>query len=301
MLKNKKEKNQKLLGLLLATLGMVVYGLFPVYSHAIVSTLDPLIFGGITTFIGSLLLVGAVQAKGNQKYLFSNNKYLGRLLIIAVLTGIATLLFFVGTKLTSGINTSLLSQVEPMYAVILASLFLGEAVGLGAMSAIIVIVIGAGGVVFKGFTAPNIGDILILATPIFYQLSHVVSKKIIHELPDANIIPAARLFYGGLLLTIFGIILHPTALMPFFTLGNILFVLLFALIFRTLDMFLWYQALVRIPLSIASALIPVSLIISFTGSLVILKEIPTIQQYLGLFAMLFGLVWISFLHVKSSQ
>lgn len=296
-MKNKNSRGQKTQGLIYGIIGMGLYGLYPVYSHLIVEKLDPLIFAGLATLIGSLPLVLTVRIKGYQKYLFSNTKYLGAIFAVAALSGIATLLFFVGTKLTTGINTSLLSQVEPIYSVILAYFVLGEKRRARELGAIALMVFGACVVVFKGFAAINIGDLLIFATPIFYQLSHLVSKNIINELPDITIISAGRLFYGGLALTVIGVAWHPSALWAFFTLSNIIFLVIFALILRTLDSLFWYNALKRLPLSIVSALIPVSLPIAFLGSIIVLKEVPTIQQYIGLFAIMSGLVWISTLHL----
>ncbi len=300
-MQNLNDSNQKKQGLIYGLLGMSIYGLFPVYSNFFVQRYDPVIFAGLTTLIASFPMVIRLQIRGDQKYLFGRTKYSKHLFGVAILSGIAVLIFFLGTRLTSGINSSLLIQLEPMYSVILAYFILGERRAIKEIGAIILMVFGACVVVFKGFAAPSTGDLLILITPVFYQLSHLVSKSVIDKIPDVQIITTARLFYGGIFLTILGIAWHPSAIWTFLSLENILAFILFGLIFRMLDAVLWYSALKRLPLSIVSALIPVSLPIAFIGSIIVLKEIPTLQQYVGLFAIMSGLIWISVQHLRSES
>lgn len=292
--------NRKNYGMVFGIAAATTYGLFSVFSNYFVKSYDPIVFVGLAMLIGSLPFVVSLQIKGNQKYIFGNTKYFARLISIAALSGLGMMLFFLGTKLTSGINTSLLSQVEPIYSVIIAYFILGEKRKIREVGAIIFMVLGACIVVFRGFNIPNIGDLFIFIAPAFYQLSHVVSKKIIGEVPD-NIIPGARLFYGGLAVTIIGIIWHPASISAFLGWSQVLSVVLFALIFQTLDMFFWYTSLKKLPLSIASSLIPASLLVAFAGSIILLKEIPTVQQYIGLFAILSVLVWIASLHLKAEK
>ena len=100
-MKRKIKDNQIGLGLTFGIVGMATYGLFPVFSNYIVKTLDPLIFAVLSTLIGSFPLVLGVKLKGHQDYLFGNPKYFGRLFALAMLSGFANLLFFLGTNLTT--------------------------------------------------------------------------------------------------------------------------------------------------------------------------------------------------------
>lgn len=294
----KNNKNQKSLGILFGLIGMGTYGMYSVYAHYFVKSFDLLIFAGLTSLIGSLPLLIRSRIKGNQKYILQDSKYFTSLFAIAVISGVATMLFFLGTSLTSGINTGLLAQIEPIYAVIIAYFILGEKRRKREIGAILTMVIGSGVVVFKGFTPPNLGDLFILAAPIFYQLSHVVSKRVIGKLSDIHIISTARLFYGGIIMTVIGIIWHPTAILSFLSFRTVIVLIAFGFILRTLDTVFWYSALERLPLSIVSALLPVALLVSFIGSIVILKEVPTAQQYIGLIAIMSGLMWIGIVHLN---
>lgn len=293
-------KRSETTGYLFAIANMVTYGLLPVVAHYFVSSINPLLFGGITALVGSLPLLGYIHKKQFSGELFShrNTKLL---LIIGLLEIFGTFTFYVGTKYTSGINTGLLLQLEPFYGIILAVLFLGEVVSINHILATFIMVIGAIVVVFKGFANINIGDILIFVTPIWYQISNTISKPLLKKVSDPMILPTAKLLITGIFLTIIIPLLDPSSLRGLFTLHNIFWLLLYGIIFRTLDQVTWFLAIKHIPLSKASSIIPLSVAISFFGSIIFLHETPVFRQYLGLILIAGGLIWFSVLHLRSNR
>ena len=295
-----KQKNSQNLGFILVVIDMFVYGLFPVFAHFYVSTIDPLLFGGVTTLVGSIPLLLILEKRKKTADLYGP-KFIKPLLMVAFLTTIANITFFLGTSLTSGINTGLLVQVEPFYAMLLGIFILGEIVGFGQFVATLVMVFGALVVAYKGFQKINVGDILILITPIFYQLSHVFSKKILNKVSDFYIVPVARLLFGGIALTLLAIILNPKAVSQLFILKNIFSIVFFGLIFRALDFSLWYGAIKRISVSKASAILPFAAAVSFIFSIIFLKESANIYQLIGFVLIMGGLIWISVLHLRSTK
>lgn len=62
---------------------------------------------------------------------------------VALFTAAGQAFLFIGTKLTSGVNTGLLLQVEPIYSLLLGVIFLGETMGGGQIGATLIMVIGA--------------------------------------------------------------------------------------------------------------------------------------------------------------
>lgn len=279
------------LGYLFAVLNMVTYGLLPVFAHYFVTTLHPLVFGGATALVGSLpFLFFSRNEKRSVKI------YLKPLFIIGIIELLATITFFVGTKFTSGINTGLLLQLEPFYGILLAALFLGEIVRLTHVLATVLMVFGAFIVVYKGVDQINIGDLLIFVTPALYQISNTVAKSFINKLRNVSIVPAAKMFISGIGVLLIALLFAGQSINQLFLPQNIISILFFAFIFRTLDQVTWYQAIKYLPLSKASSIIPLSVVVSFFGSMIFLKETPNIQQYFGLFFIGGGLLWFSILH-----
>jgi drug/metabolite transporter (DMT)-like permease len=293
---NSEPRRERTLGLVFAASGMITWGLVPVFAHRFANQMDPLLFGGLSSVVGAAPLVGYLARLAEQRDL-GIRRFARPLAGIALLGMWATLLLFYGTTLTSGINTGLLLQLEPVYSVAVSALWLGEAIPTSQLGATAVMVAGAAAVLFRGPSSFNLGDAFIAASPLFTQLSHVISKKIIREVSDASLIPAARLLFGGVGLTGIALAVHPESVRQLLILGNLVSIAAFGLIFRSLDLFLWYEALRRIPLSRASAVLPLSVAVSFLGALAILGEKVRTSQLVGLALILAGMAWLSSLHL----
>ncbi|MBI3299216.1 MAG: DMT family transporter [Elusimicrobia bacterium] len=288
-------KDRESTGLLLSMAGMVTYGLVPVFSHHFSMTMDPLLFAGVGTWVGSLPFLVQLTVRGS----------LGELLIpayrvpfaaIGFFGIVSTLLLFIGTSLTSGLNTGLLLQVEPFYSVLIAAAFLGERTTLAEAAATLLMILGAAGIVYRGGEGLNVGDFLILLAPLFQQASHVFTKRIISKLPVVGIIPAVRFFWTGVGVTAIAVARNPAVLEQLASPKAWVGILLFGLVLRALDAWFWYAAIARISLAKASAVIPLSVAVSFLGSILFLRETVERRQVLGLTLIFGGLLWFSWLH-----
>jgi len=282
-------------GLLFGLANMLLYGIFPIVTHALATRIDPFLFAGLASLFGALPLYLLLKRAAHHKEIFAA-ALINRLLAIALLSAVATFLLFKGTQLTSGINTGLLVQIEPIYALFLAAIFLQEKVGTRHKIATIIMVIGAVAVVFRGDYHVNAGDLLILAAPLFFQGSHVISAKLLPQVSTATVIPCARLLYGGVVMSLVALLINPQSLSVLSDGSVWLAVILYGFIFRALDLYLWYQALKRLPLSVLSAMLPLAVAISFSGSVLFLGEQPSAEQFVGLALILSGLTLLASCH-----
>lgn len=278
---------------------MFIYGLYPVVSHYLVSDIDPIFLIGIASIVASIPFFIYLFIRNKQKDLFA--KRFRKLFIeIAVLAAVANALFFIGTRMTSGLNTSLLLQVEPIYSVFLAFIFLGEKIRKREVFAIILMVLGAAIIAYKGGRGLNIGDIFIIVTPLLYQAYHMRAKQIMNKGGSANMVAAGRLLYGGIILLMIALVVHPASIFILADAEKVWKMVLFGLLL-SLNFFTWYQALNRLPLSRASAFIPLSVSVSFFGSIFFLREVPTIQHYVGLILILAGLIALTWIHFRGEK
>ncbi len=284
--------NKQQLGYSFALLDMVTFGLLPVVSHYFVTTIDPLVFSGSATLIGSIPLLFWLKRKNKINQLYSKT-YFPDLFAMATLATVGSVFYFIGTKLTSGLNTGLLTQVEPFYAMIFGFFILKEIIKKEQIYATGLMIVGAVVIVYRGTTSINVGDILVMLSPLVMQLSHLLAKKVYIKNADSNIVPAARLLFSGVFLLLITLLINPTALYQLLSLKVILIVTIFGLIFRCLDFILWYQAIARISVSKASAVIPVAVAVTFLSSVFIFKEAVSVYQISGLVLILGGLLWLS--------
>ena len=274
---------------LILTFGMVLWGMYPILTHKIVLNLDPLFLVSVSMLIASVPFIVQLILKKEYKQLFSQ-KILKTLIPVALFTAAGQAFLFAGTKLTSGVNTGLLLQVEPVYSLILGAIFLGEMIGGGQIGATLVMVIGAMAIVYKkeGMNI-NFGDLLILLSPLMFQISHAIAKKLLNKGIKISLILAGRHLYGGVMLIIFSFITN-TSIINLFNFNNLKTASYLGL-YLSLLAFLWYSSIKKIPVSVASSFLPLTALVSLLGSVFFLKETISVQQYIGFFLIAGGIIW----------
>ena len=270
-------------------LGMVLWGMYPIFTHRFVLTLDPLFLVSVSMLIASVPFIIQLITKKEHSQLFSQ-KILKTLVPVALFTTVGQAFLFAGTKLTSGVNTGLLLQVEPVYSLILGAIFLGEMIGSSQIGATLVMVAGAMTIVYKkGGVNPNFGDLLILLSPLMFQISHAIAKKLLNKGADISLILAGRHFYGGIMLIIFTFITNQSVV-RLYNFNNLTIAFYLGL-YLSLVAFIWYKSIKKIPVSVASSFLPLTALVSLLGSVFFLKETISTQQYIGFFFIVGGMIW----------
>ena len=211
------------------------------------------------------------------------------------------MLFFYGVTLTSGINSAILLQIEPIYFLFIGYIFLNERITLKQIIFTFVIILGTLTVLYKGNFKVNWGDCLVLLTPLCWQVTHLQSKKLMAK--DKNISPliiaTARTLYGGILLFIVNYFWGVNQLNRLND-TKILFIILFqGVVGFAIQYSVWYEAIKRINLSKATALVCIYPIFSIMLAWFVLKETPVINQLIGLGIILVGIFGLS--RIKSEH
>lgn len=273
---------------LVLLLGMVLWGMYPIFTHKFVLTLDPLFLVSVSVFISSIPFIIQLVIKKEHSQLFSQ-KILKTLVPIALFTAVGQALLFVGTKLTSGVNTGLLLQIEPIYSLILGAIFLGEIIRRSQIGVTFLMVIGAITIIYKGRLNLNSGDLLILLSPLMFQISHTIAKKLLNKGIDITLILAGRQFYGSIMLLIFAFIMNKS-IISLFNFNNIAIAFFLGLFLSAVSL-IWYTSIKKIPVSVASSFLPLTALVSLLGSVFFLKETISIQQYIGFFLIVGGMIW----------
>lgn len=286
---------------LILILGMVLWGMYPILTHKLVLNLDPLFLVSVSMFIASIPFIIQLIIKKQLNRLFSQ-KILKTLLPVALFTAVGQAFLFAGTKLTSGVNTGLLLQVEPIYSLILGLIFLGEVIGSSQVGVTSIMVVGAMTIVYKkGGVSLNFGDLLILLSPLMFQISHAIAKKVLNKGTEISLILAGRHLYGGIILIIFTFLIN-RSVVNLININNLTTASYLGL-YLSLIAFLWYSSIKKVPVSVASSFLPLTAVVSLFGSAFFLKETISIQQYLGFFFIVGGMIWLAHLpiHKKTSS
>ncbi len=287
-------------GFLFALSDVFLAGLFPVVTKYGVGFVNPVFFAAISALCGGGFMLIVLKFRGELKELFSRGLFLGLFLIGFFGTFCTSLLFFFGSTLTSGVNSSILLQSEPVYSIVLSYFLLRELIRKRQIAVTLLILCGAIIVLYNGVLSINIGDILVLLTPLFWQISHVFGRKVL-ERTSTYVVTAGRTLYGGFLLLLltfipgfgeFGLLIDPGMVLIFVFQGIVAF---------ACSALVWYEAISRINLSKATAIIAPYPVFSVILAWIFLGETVSIYQMLGLAVIVVGIIFLSRIHSERRE
>jgi drug/metabolite transporter (DMT)-like permease len=282
-------------GVILVIICVFIHGAHPILGKYGVSLVPPLFFASLTNLIAAAGLILIILLKKESLIILIKKRFFILLFLIGFFgTTLSNIMFFYGVRLTSGINSAILLQVEPIYALIIGYLLLRERVSSRQILSTLLIISGTLLVIYQGTTRMNWGDILILLTPLCYQTGHFFSKQLLDETEISPLfIATGRTLYGGLILLLlnqftgtheFNILIQSSILGVFVFYG----IVVYALSYLT-----FYGAIKRINLSKASAIISVYPAISIILARFILKEVPDFYQLGGFFIIMLGIFYLA--------
>jgi drug/metabolite transporter (DMT)-like permease len=156
-------------------------------------------------------------------------------------------------------------------------------------------------VIYRAEFIFNWGDLLVLLTPLCWQIAHFFSKRLMtsHKEITPMLIATARTLYGGIFLFILS---SAKGMNQYNKLGvkGVLLILLFqGIIGFALHYSIWYGAIKRLNLSKATTLVSVYPTFSILLAWFILKEIPTFYQLAGFGIIILGIFGL--LRIKSEH
>jgi drug/metabolite transporter (DMT)-like permease len=243
---------------------------------------EPLLVATVTSLFAGVCALAVLVARGELGVLIARDTGPRLALVGALGTAMAFFLFYSGTSRTSAIEAALCLQVEPVYALIGAWVGLGHRPTVRRVVAIAVLLAGLALALGAHQLSSAGGVWLILATPLCWQLSHLVVLRGLVGV-RAPVLTGARYVYGGLMLAVVWLALGGTpaelaALRPGLPLlavqGTVL---------AYLGTMVWYAAIARLDLARTTAIVVPSIpVLSLGATFVLLGEVPTARQALGM-------------------
>jgi len=279
-------KNKEQEGVFLAILSSLIWGIFLVLINSGVKSMAPLFFAGSITLIASFFVFVYCLSQRQLLQLKQKGIFINVLAITFFIIVIPYILLFIGTGLTSSLNTSVLTLSEIIFTVIFTH-FIGERTTklklLGAGS----IFLGAFIILFNGSGEIKIGDILIFFSTITYPLGNFYTKKAMHKLSPALII-FLRSLLGGIFLLLLSLIFENSNNISAIIQQHWLFLIISGLVFMGLGKILAQEAMKRLDISKTVSLFMTFPIFSL-GYIVFIEHEPvTSSQWLGIIIMMIG-------------
>jgi O-acetylserine/cysteine efflux transporter len=203
-------------------------------------------------------------------------------LVGALGTAAAFFLFYAGTSRTSAIVAALCLQVEPIYSLFAAWIGLGHRPTLRRLVSVVVLLAGLGLALGAQDLGASSGVWLILLTPLCWQLSHLV---VLRGLPGVAppVLTGARYIYGGAMLAVAWLALGGGAADVGALRPTLPLLALQGTVLSYLGTIVWYGAIARLDLARTTAIVVPSIpVLSLGATFVLLGEVPTARQALGM-------------------
>ncbi|HER23782.1 MAG TPA: DMT family transporter [Candidatus Atribacteria bacterium] len=294
------EKQEKE-GIICVIITIFIAGALPIIIKYGTGIINPLFFATFSSLIAGIFLLKIAIIKGNWGILIDKRYFFYFLLIGFFGITLSNICFFFGVTLTSGINSSILLQIEPLYAILIGYLLLNEKITPKQIFFTAIIMLGTLVVVYRAKFIFNWGDLLVLLTPLCWQIAHFFSKRLMTNHKEVNpmLIATARTLYGGVFLLILS---SAKGINQYDKLGvrSVLLILLFqGIIGFALHYSIWYEAIKRLNLSKATTLVSVYPTFSIALARLILKEIPNFYQIAGFGIIIMGVFGLS--RIKSEH
>jgi drug/metabolite transporter (DMT)-like permease len=225
--------------------------------------------------------------------LLIDRRYRMRLLLLSIFgTVVTTLTLVFGLRRIDAVAGTLLLQSEPVYSLLLATLFAGERPTLRQLAATAVIITGIASAIDASSAAysPVWAAMLVAGTPLFWQTSHILSLPVMPPLSPVCM-TGARFGYGAVVLTLALAMFDPhavTQLAEPLVLGTIVATGVVCYFLATLT---WYAAINRLSLAWTTALvIPGIPLLSILCAIVFLGEHATPRDIIGIFIAISGVL-----------
>jgi drug/metabolite transporter (DMT)-like permease len=271
------------LGLVFSALCVTNGAFVPAMAKLTTNGASPLFVATATSVFAALAAAGVLTARGELGLLVGRRTG-PRLALIGLLgTALAYALFFEGARRTTAIDTVLCLQSEPVYSLLVAWLFLRHRLTLRRLVAVSAIVVGIVLAIAEGGLTDPLGIGLLLATPVCWQISHLVVLRGLVGVPPP-VLTGARYLYGGLLLVVYFV---ATGAHTGFGAGEwgarLPLLAIQGVVLSYVGTLFWYQAIARLDLARATAIVVPSVpLFSIAASFALVGEAPTPRQWAGL-------------------
>jgi len=276
-----------------AALNTVISATQPVITRYGALNVDPLLFCSASVAIAACCAIAMLAWSGELAILF-NRAFLPWLFGVSMAGTVATSLTLIyGLTKIDAVAGVILLESEPVYSLLMATVFLGERPSSRQLVATATVLAGIGSVLGAGraFT-PLYAAALVFVTPLFWQTSHVLSLQVMPPLTPRGL-TGARYIFAAVVLAVIMLIADHRALAElahWHVLALVGFTGLFVFFLGSLT---WYGAISRLSLAWTTAfVIPGVPILSFLFAMVFLGERPSIREVAGIAVAMAGVAML---------
>jgi drug/metabolite transporter (DMT)-like permease len=278
-------------GLTLCIINTIIGAGQPVITRWGAVHLDPLLFCTGAVVVATLCTIPLLLFTGELR-LIVDARYRGRLLCVAMAgTVMTSLTLTYGLTRIGAVAGVLLLQTEPVYSLILSTIFIGERPSARQMLATATILVGIGSVFAGGGSlSPLWAAAIIFTTPLFWQASHVMGLKLMPPLTPTSM-TGGRFLYASIILTTMLLVFRRDSIAQLADPTSLGVILVTGFFIYFLSGLTWYGAINRLSLAWTTALvIPGIPILSILFAVMFLGERATTREVVGILISVSGVL-----------
>ena len=252
--------------------------------------LDPLLFCTSAVVFASICTIPFLYFSGELRMIV-DPRYRARLFMMSMAgTVMTSLTLTYGLTRIDAIAGVLLLQTEPVYSLILSTIFVGERPSGRQMLATATILVGIGSVFAGGSFSPLWAAALVFTTPLFWQTSHVLGLKLMPPLTPISV-TGGRFFYAAIILTVMLLIFRRDSLVQLADPTSLGVIGVTGLFIYFLSALTWFGAINRLSLAwVTSLVVPGIPILSILFAVMFLGEHATTREAIGILISVSGVL-----------
>lgn len=272
----------------------ILFGaLEPIAINYSVKLISPILFAGLYVSFCSILFFFYVLATKTFRDIFNKKAFKYILGLTALIVVIPSTMIFIGSKMTSGINTALLLQTEILFTLLICGAFYKEKITSKKLVSSLLILAGAILILYNGSLNLNTGGLLIIAATVFYPFGNMCAKEALKLSPLAPIL-FLRSFLGGISLLVISLIFENSAPQIIPGIKTIMSsIIIVSIIIIVIAKIFWYKGLKNMEIGKAIGISTASPAMSLIFAVIFLSEIPTVYQIVGLLVIITGVYFLT--------
>jgi drug/metabolite transporter (DMT)-like permease len=278
-------------GLTLCIINTIIGAGQPVVTRWGAVNLDPLLFCTGAVVFATLCTLPVLQYTGELR-LIVDRRYRGRLFRVAMAgTVMTSLTLTYGLSRIGAVAGVLLLQTEPVYSLVLSTIFVGERPSARQMLATATVLVGIGSVFAGGGSfSPLWASAIIFTTPLFWQASHVMGLKLMPPLTPTSM-TGGRFFYASIVLVAMLLAFRRDSLAQLADSTSLGVIIATGFFIYFLSGLTWYGAINRLSLAWTTALVvPGIPILSILFAVMFLGERATTREVVGILISVSGVL-----------
>lgn len=272
-------------------LAALLWGLFPVITIISFASLPPLVSLGWSAFFAIIFFGGFLTVKKRWKEIGKKDA-LKDILYTSLILGFAYYFFyFFGLKFTSAGNVSIIALTEIFFSFVLFQLWRKDHLPASHIFGALLMLVGAGIVLYPNFSTFRWGDIFILTASFIAPLGNFFQQRARKKASSETILFIRSLISAPLIFILASMLGENIFAVDFSKVW--IFLVVNGFVMFGLSKVLWIEGIHRISVTKAGALSAIAPLLTLLFAWILLHNAPTAFQLLAFVPMFFGVVLLS--------